>query len=78
MYSNREDRDPDLVKLKRIGSRKVFTELIRITLILKWISQKAFTFIVEHGDGIDKLKDYKNILFEDSVEIIGLEELTNP
>ena len=39
---------------------------------------KAFTYIVEHGDGIDELKEDKNIPFEDSVERIVLEDLTNP
>ena len=80
MYPNREDRDPDLVKLKRIGSLNQFNGVDKdySDIDIKMDITKAFTYIVEHGDGIDELKEDKNTPFEDSVERIVLEDLTNP
>ena len=73
MYPNREDRDPDLVKLKRIGSLNQFNGVDKdySDIDIKMDIIKAFTYIVEHGDGIDELKEDKNIPFEDSVERIS-------
>ena len=80
MYPNKEDRVLDLVKLKRIGSLNQFNGVDKdySDFDIKMDITKAFTYIVEHGDGIDELKEDKNIPFEDSVERIVLEDLTNP
>ena len=79
MYPNREDRDPDLVKLKRIGSLNQFNGVDKdySDIDIKMDITKAFTLIIEHGDGVEMLKE-ENIPFEDSVERIVLEDLTNP
>ena len=37
---------------------------------------KAFTHIIEHGDGIEMLKE-ENVPFEDSIKRLVFEELTN-
>ena len=80
MYPEKVDRDPDLVKLKRIGSLNQFNGVDKdySDIDIKMDITKAFTYIVEHVDGIDELKEDKNIPFEDSVERIVLEDLTNP
>ena len=78
IYPNREDRDPDLVKLKRIGSLNQFNGVDKdySDIDIKMDITKAFTHIIEQGDGIEMLKE-ENVSFEDSVERLVLEELTN-
>ena len=78
MYPNREDRDPDLVKLKHIGSLNQFNGVDKdySDIDIKIDISKAFTHIIEHGDGIEMLKE-ENVPFEDSIERLVLEELTN-
>ena len=78
MYPEKVDRDPDLVKLKRIGTLNQFNGIDKdySDFDIKMDITKAFTHIIEQGDGIEMLKE-ENISFEDSVERLVLEELTN-
>ena len=78
MYPEKVDRDPDLVKLKRIGALNQFKGIDKdySDVDIKMDITKAFTHIIEHGDGIEMLKE-ENVPFEDSVERLVLEELTN-
>ena len=78
MYPEKVDRNPDLVKLKRIGTLNQFNEIDNdySDVDIKMDITKAFTHIIEQGDGIEMLKE-ENIPFEDSVERLVLEELTN-
>ena len=79
VYPDREDRDPDLVKLKRIGSLNQFKGVDKdySDIDIKMDITKAFTHIIEHGNGVGMLEE-ENVPFEDSVERIVLEDLTNP
>ena len=78
MYPDKVDRDPDLVKLKRIGTLNQFNGIDKeySDIDIKMDITKVFTHIIEHGDGIEMLKE-ENVPFEDSVERLVLEELTN-
>ena len=78
MYPEKVDRDPDLVKLKRIGALNQFKGIDKdySDVDIKMDITKAFTHILEKGDGIEMLKE-ENVPFEDSVERLVLEELTN-
>ena len=78
MYPEKVDRDPDLVKLKRIGTSNQFNGIDKdySDVDIKMDITKAFTNIIEHGHGIEMLKE-ENVPFEDSVERLVLEELTN-
>ena len=78
MYPEKVDRDPDLVKLKRIGTLKQFNGIDKdySDLDIKMDITKAFTHIIEQSDGVAMLKE-ENVPFEDSVERLVLEELTN-
>ena len=78
MYPEKVDRDPDLVKLKRIGTSNQFNGIDKdySDVDIKMDITKAFTHIIECGDGIEMLKE-ENVPFEDSVERLVLEELTN-
>ena len=78
MYPEKVDRDPDLVKLKRIGTLKQFNgiDMDYSDFDIKMDITKAFTHIIEQGDGVAMLKE-ENVPFEDSVERLVLEELTN-
>ena len=78
MYPEKVDRDPDLVKLKRIGTSNQFNGIDKdySDVDIKMDITKAFSHIIEHGDGIEMLKE-ENVPFEDSVERLVLEELTN-
>ena len=78
MYPEKIDRDPDLVKLKRIGTLNQFNGIDKdySDFDIKMDITKAFTQIIEHGDGVEMLKE-ENVPFEDSVERLVLEELTN-
>ena len=78
MYPEKVDRDPDLVKLKRIGTSNQFNGIDKdyFDVDIKMDITKAFTHIIEHGHGIEMLKE-DNVPFEDSVERLVLEELTN-
>ena len=78
MYPEKVDRDPDLVKLKRIGTLNQFNGIDEDypDVEIKMDITKAFTHIIENGDGIEMLKE-ENVPFEDSVERLVLEELTN-
>ena len=78
MYPEKVDRDPDLVKLKRIGTLNQFKGIDKdySDFDIKMDITKAFTNILENGYGIEMLKE-ENVPFEDSVERLVLEELTN-
>ena len=78
MFPEKVDRDPDLVKLKRIGTLNQFNGIDKecSDFDIKMDITKAFTNIIEHGHGIEMLKE-ENVPFEDSVERLVLEELTN-
>ena len=78
MYPEKVDRDPDLVKLKRIDALNQFKGIDKnySDVDIKMDITKAFTHIIEQGDGVEMLKE-ENIPFEDSVERLVLEELTN-
>ena len=78
MYPEKVDRDPDLVKLKRIGTSNQFNGIDKdySDVDIKMDITKAFTHIIEQGDGVAMLKE-ENVPFEDSVERLVLEELTN-
>ena len=78
MYPHKVDRDPDLVKLKRIDTLNQFNGVDKhySDFDIKMDITKAFTNILENGYGIEMLKK-ENVPFEDSVERLVLEELTN-
>ena len=78
MYPEKVDRDPDLVKLKRIGTINQFNGIDKdySDVDIKMDITKAFTYIIEYDDGIEMLKE-ENFPFEDSVERLVLEKLTN-
>ena len=78
MYPEKVDRDPDLVNLKRIGTLNQFNGIDKeySDFDIKMDITKAFTLIIEYGDGVEMLKE-ENVPFEDSVERLVLEELTN-
>ena len=78
MYPEKVDRDPDLVKLHRIGTLNQFNGIDKdySDVDIKMDITKAFTHIIEHGHGIEMLKE-ENVPFEESVERLVLEELTN-
>ena len=78
MYPEKVNRDPDLVKLKRIDTLNEFNGIDKdySDIDIKMDITKAFTHIIERGDGIEMLKE-ENVSFEDSVERLVLEELTN-
>ena len=78
MYPDKVDRDPDLVKLKRIDTLNQFNGIDKdySDFDIKMDITKAFTNIIEQGDGVEMLKE-ENVPFEDSVERLVLEELTN-
>ena len=78
MYPEKVDRDPDLVKLKRIETSNQFNGIDKdySDVDIKMDISKALTHIIEHGHGIEMLKE-ENVPFEDSVERLVLEELTN-
>ena len=78
MYPEKVDRDPDLVKLKRIKTSNHFNGIDKdySDVDIKMDITKAFTHIIEDSDGIEMLKE-ENVPFEDSVERLVLEELTN-
>jgi len=80
MYPDKVDRDPDLVKMKSIGTLNQFNGVDKeySDIDIKMDITKAFTHIIEHRDGIERLKEDEKTPFEDSVERIVLEELTNP
>ena len=78
MYPEKVDRDPDLVKLRRIGTSNQFNGIDKdySDVDIKMDITKVFTNIIEHGHGIEMLKE-ENVPFEESVERLVLEELTN-
>ena len=78
MYPEKVDRDPDLVKLKRIGALNQFKGIDKdySDVDIKMDITKAFTNIIEHGDGVAMLQE-ENVPFEESIERLVLEELTN-
>jgi len=78
MYPEKVDRDPDLVKLKSNSTLNQFDGIDNeySDFDIKMDITKAFTHIIEKGDGIEMLKE-ENVPFEDSVERLVLEELTN-
>ena len=78
MYPDKVDRDPDLVKLKRIGTLNQFKGIDKdySDADIKMDITKAFIQIIERGNGIEMLKE-ENVPYEDSVEKLVLEELTN-
>ena len=78
MYPEKVDRDPDLVKLKRIGALNQFKGIDKdySDVDIKMDITKAFTNIIEHRDGVAMLQE-ENVPFEESVERLVLEELTN-
>ena len=78
MYPDKVDRDPDLVKLKRIGTLNQFNGIDKeySDIDIKMDITKAFTNIIEHGDGVAMLQE-ENVPFEESIERLVLEELTN-
>ena len=78
MYPEKVDRDPDLVKLKSDSTLNQFNGIDNeySDFDIKMDITKAFTHIIEKGDGIEMLKE-ENVPFEDSVERLVLEELTN-
>ena len=78
MYPDKVDRDPDLVKLKRIGTPNQFKGIDKdySDADIKMDITKAFIHIIERGNGIEMLKE-ENVPYEDSVEKLVLEELTN-
>ncbi len=78
MYPEKVDRDPDLVKLKRIGTLNQFNGIDKeySDFDIKMDITKAFTHVIGHGNGVEMLEG-KNVPFEDSVERLVLEELTN-
>ncbi len=78
MYPEKVDRDPDLVKLKCIGTSNQFNGIDKDYSDddIKVDITKAFTHIIEHGHRIEMLKE-EDVPFEDSVERLVLEELTN-
>ena len=78
MYPEKVDRDPDLVKLKRVETPNQFNGIDNdySDVDIKMDITKAFTHIIEQGDGVEMLKE-ENVPFEDSVERLVLEELTN-
>mgnify|MGYP005748075851 FL=1 len=78
MYPEKVDRDPDLVKLKSNSNLNQFNGIDNeySDFDIKMDITKAFTHIIEKGDGIEMLKE-EDVPFEDSVERLVLEELTN-
>ena len=78
MYPEKVDRDPDLVKLKRIGALNQFKGIDKdySDVDIKMDITKAFTNIIEHSDGVAMLQE-ENVPFEESIERLVLEELTN-
>ncbi len=78
MYPDKVDRDPDLIKLKRIDTLNQFNGIDKdySDFDIKMDITKAFTNILENGYGIEMLKE-ENVPFEDSVERLVLKELTN-
>ena len=78
MYPDKVDRDPDLVKLKRTGTLKQFNGIDKdySDVDIKMDITKAFTHIIEKGDRFEMLKE-GSVPFEESVEKLVLEELTN-